>query len=117
MKQSFILSKNNYRGEFYHSGPYAICTKFVQQLFCSDYPDYIEITITNKRPHQSRWRKVILKNVRLSVGGLEFTPLPEHLDFLTKYGGVLWIKISPADKEDFDKYQIRTEEHGGFHCV
>jgi hypothetical protein len=118
MKQSFILSKKNYGGEFYHSGPYGICSGFVWNFFGLDCP-YIKATITNKRPHQSRWKRVTRAESYsyLSVGDLTFTPLPEHLDFLHKYGGVLWIKISPAKKEDFDKYTARTEEHGEFRDI
>jgi hypothetical protein len=101
MKQSFILSKNDYNGEFYHSGPYSICTKFVWNLFGLAH-GYIEVTITNKRPHQSRWKRVTRSEEKfnyLSVGGLTFTPLPEHLDLMDKYGGVLWIKIAPSTED------------------
>jgi hypothetical protein len=118
MKQSFILSASN-SCEFYHCGPYSICGGFVWNLFGLACP-YIEATITNNRPHQSRWKKVTMSkdyHHLLSIGGSTFTPLSEHRNFLNKYGGVLWIKISPAKKEDFDKYTVRTEEHEEFRDI
>jgi len=107
MQKSFYFERSA-SGFFYHTAGTSLCREFVN-TFALGEPEYIKATITNKRPHQSRWRKVTrIEGSRARVNGVSFTLLPEHADLLFKNNGLLWIKIEPVNKRDHDEYTERS---------
>lgn len=99
MKQSIIMQRTNgYYGAFYRDyyDHYAICVDFIK-LFTDSLK--VTVSVTNKRPHQARWRKITSTEkggVILGRGGPCFDLLICQREFMDKYGDVLWIKIDPA---------------------
>ena len=108
MQKSFYFERSA-SGFFYHTAGTSLCREFVN-TFALGEPEYIKATITNKRPHQSRWRKVIgRKGENIArVNGVSFTLLPEHMRLLSENNDLLWIKIEPANKRDHDEYTERS---------
>ena len=96
MKKSITMHRY-YNGDFYrdYTNVNALCVDFVK-LF-TDSPN-VTVSVTNKCPHQSRWRKISSIGgccAELGRGGPRFDLLICQREFMDKYGDVLWIKIEP----------------------
>jgi hypothetical protein len=108
MQKSLYFQRSS-SAAFYHTAGTSLCCEFVN-TFALGEPEYIKATVTNKRPHQSRWRKVtrIEGKNKARVNRVTFALLPEHTRLLSENDGLLWIKIAPANKRDYKEEAKRS---------
>ena len=76
----------------------AICHEFVETFLadgirCAKDPEFIRLSVANKRPHEAGWKKMLIKVVKDKNGyyndefyfvlnNFYYVSLPEQIDFL-----------------------------------